>query len=122
MKPPTKSRKKKAPVEWVVPFDPTRCPKLWKPQGNKWKEERVCLKCGAPIIYKNDGGSIMTDTARRYGIEPGWYHLSFLMECSDKKMEEYNADREKDNKVHSPGDAQEENEGEVRTGQGLHTP
>jgi len=88
MKRVPQKRKPKKYEEWIVPIDPSRCLKLWKPQGNKWKEERVCLKCGAPIVYRNDGISIMRDTAESYEIEQGWYHLSYLMECSDKKTGE----------------------------------
>jgi len=71
--------KKRNNKEWIMPTNIDRCFPLWKPGGRKWKEERECLACGGKIIYKNDGVYIAPDTAAGYDIEPGWYHLSFLL-------------------------------------------
>ena len=82
--------------QWTMPSKLDRCPPLWRPQGRKWKEEHTCLFCGGKIVYKNDATELHKDTAERYGIKEGWYHLTFILSFIDGKLGEYNANRKKD--------------------------
>ena len=72
--------------QWTMSSKLDRCPPLWRPQGRKWKEEHTCLFCGGKIVYKNDGIVLQGDTAKSYGLEASWYHLTFLLSFIGGKL------------------------------------
>ena len=77
---------KKIREKWIVPLEGKRCFALWRPQGKKFHPPKVCLECGAEIIYRNDAVSITTPTAEYFKLKPGYYHNGFILSFIDGKL------------------------------------